>query len=89
MSHEVQHALVDKTWHFLSFMVLTLLGLLTWQRQHWLFVVLIALGLGAAIEFLQATPWVGRDADLQDFLADTAGICLAVLLWAWLQTVRR
>jgi hypothetical protein len=42
------------------------------------------LALAVITELGQATPLVGRDADLWDGLADTAGVAIGLVLAAWL-----
>jgi len=88
LSLDVQNVLADKTWHFLAFGSLTLLGLVVWAPRRRP-VVFICIELGAAIELLQGTTWIARDAELQDWLADIAGVAFAVLLWTWLRATKR
>ena len=88
VSLDIQHALVDKTWHFLAFGALGFLGFAVWEPNRWPLVGLICIGLGASIEILQATPWIGRDADLRDWLADVAGVGFAAMVWTWIRARR-
>jgi len=80
----------DKANHFGAFYIMTGLGAAARPgRSPWV----MALGLwlfGGAIEVVQSIPFVHRDGDLMDWLADTLGI-LAVLAplmvrpwWDWL-----
>lgn len=69
----VSEALVpgsDKTHHFLAFFALALpLSFARPRLAPW--IILGAMAYGGAIELIQ--PYVGRDRDIYDFLADTAG----------------
>ena len=72
----------DKLHHFLAYLVLSfLLGAALWQafpsRRRWMpmLVVLAAMAYGAFDEFTQIA--VGRDCELNDWLADVAGACFA------------
>ena len=73
----------DKAEHFTAFYGLAFLGLFAFPGWK-VFRLGLALSLaGAAIEVIQATPWVRRDADVWDWLADTLGILAAMApLWA-------
>lgn len=64
----------DKAQHFCAFFALTVSAIVAWPR---LSLWRIAAGLslaGAMIEVIQATPLVGRDADLFDWVTDTVAI---------------
>ena len=68
----------DKIEHLLAFFALTLLGLRAFGRKH---IVPLALGLaaiGGLIEILQGSAFIGRDAELFDWIADLGGIALAM-----------
>lgn len=66
---------VDKLYHMLAFAGIVLPCALFYKRSLiWLVPGLI--GFGAAIELIQ--PFVGRDGDWVDFLADVVGIGLGV-----------
>ena len=63
----------DKTIHLLAFAAIVLpTAIFTPRRLFW--IIPAAACYGAAIEVIQ--PLVGRTADLNDFLADAAGICI-------------
>lgn len=63
----------DKTIHMMAFAGIILpSAIFTPRRLFWL--VPAAACYGAAIELIQ--PMVGRTADVNDFLADAAGICI-------------
>jgi len=69
----------DKAAHFVVF------GLFLWsfgvlfRRLPRLWCVVLAVGLGAAVELVQGQ--VGRDASWGDLLADSLGVAVALLLW--------
>jgi hypothetical protein len=82
----------DKANHFAAFWVLSVLGAAAFPRLS-----LLALGaglsaFGGAIELVQALPVVHRDADVIDWLTDTAAVLAAVcplLLAQWRGGFRR
>ena len=64
----------DKAEHFAAFYVLSYLAMVAFPRAP-----LIILGLwlslfGCAIELVQALPFIHRDCDIMDWVADIAGI---------------
>jgi VanZ family protein len=64
----------DKAQHFMAFLGLMLLALTAFPGRG-AAVLALALALeGGLIELIQATPLVGRDADVGDWLADLAGV---------------
>ena len=77
---EAASGISDKLAHFVVF------GLILWSfgvlfpRLPRLYAAALAVGLGAGVEVVQGL--VGRDADLLDLAADTAGVAAALLLWA-------
>jgi len=71
-------AVNDKVLHSASFFLLVLLARLGWGRQARIAVPFVLILVGAAIELLQAMPFIARDAELSDWLADIAGIGLAL-----------
>jgi VanZ family protein len=75
----------DKAQHFLAFYVLAFLGAAAFPRARAWGVAVVLLVFGAAIEVSQATPWIARDSDFHDLVADAAGIgfALAPLALAW------
>jgi VanZ family protein len=86
----------DKLLHAISFFVLAGLGIAAWGRKSWIIVALGLAGVGGAIELLQATPFISRDAEFLDWVADLTGIALALLMPAsivlakdWRYTRRR
>lgn len=70
----------DKAQHFVAFLGLMLLALPAFPgRSTSTAVLALALAAeGGLIEIIQATPMVGRDADLADWAADLAGILVVV-----------
>jgi VanZ family protein len=70
----------DKVQHMAAFATLGLLGGWAFSRSSALR-LLIALSLfGAAIEVVQAIPWLHRDSELLDWVADTAAAAIVLLL---------
>lgn len=81
----------DKAEHFTAFYVLMVLAALAFPRRS-LAVIAIALSaLGAGIEVVQAMPFVARDSDVWDWVADTLAIgaaLLPLLLPRWRKAAR-
>lgn len=72
---------LDKVAHFFAFgFVLWSFGVL-FPRRTRVQLAIAAVLFGALTEILQGL--VGRDADVFDLLADSAGIATALLVWAW------
>jgi VanZ family protein len=71
----------DKAEHGLAWTVLASVALLMWPARP-LRVGTYAAALGGIVEILQATLPFGRDGDWRDWIADLAGIALALLAWA-------
>ena len=72
----------DKAEHFIAYFGLTLLASLGWGlRRSLVFVFIAVVALGGALEILQS--FVGRDAEWDDFFANSlgalAGLVLAVI----------
>ncbi|MGE5147496.1 MAG: VanZ family protein [Candidatus Eiseniibacteriota bacterium] len=80
----------DKAAHFIAFYVLTLLAGAAFPRRALLLLALALSAYGAAIELVQALPFVDRDSSFWDWVADTVAIGAALLplliprLRAWL-----
>jgi hypothetical protein len=69
----------DKVMHFACFAGLTCLAVWAYGlRRPWLMGVLLS-AFGALIEVLQGLPLFGRDADVFDWIADTAAVALVLL----------
>jgi VanZ family protein len=62
----------DKIEHFGAFFVLAIIGMNGWPERP-LRLAFILLAIGGAIEVLQATPLIHRDAEFHDWLADAIG----------------
>ena len=70
---------IDKFEHAFVFIWLTITGCLAYiQKKSWVYAGLIA--LGALYEVLQALFTVTRQASVYDWLADIAGIILAIII---------
>jgi VanZ family protein len=69
----------DKIQHFSGFLALGILGL-GWVTKRRLTMVVFLAILGGAIELLQATPVIRRDSEFLDWVADVAGIFLALAI---------
>lgn len=68
----------DKTQHFATFAALAVLAALAHPRARLLPLGAALAGLGAAIELIQ--PIVGRSDDVYDWIADTLGVVLGLVL---------
>jgi len=84
----------DKAEHALAFFGLTFWfgGLL--GRQRYPYIALVMLMLGGGIELAQGAMSWGRDEDILDFVADSVGISVALILLymglgAWIQWIER
>lgn len=72
----IDHA--DKIAHFLAYLGLGLIGLFAWPR-HALAVCVVLLAHGALVEVAQSLTGY-RYGDVQDWLADAAGVLVALLI---------
>lgn len=70
----------DKIQHGLAWAALTGLGLVLSSHRPRL-IAAYALAFGALVEVMQAAMGLGRQGDPLDFLADTAGVFLALAIW--------
>lgn len=76
---EAERLIWDKAAHFIAFgLILWSFGVL-FRRMLRAWAVLLAVGLGAAVEVVQG--YIGRDANWGDLLADTLGVATALLIW--------
>ena len=66
--------------------MLALLGLGAFGRKNVVALALALAAIGGLIEVLQGSSFVGRDAELLDWIADLAGIAI-VLPWMRLRTL--
>jgi VanZ family protein len=71
----------DKGEHSISWFVLAALGLAFWPERPGR-ITAFALAFGALIEVLQALMPLGRDGDWRDWVADSVGVLVALLVWA-------
>jgi VanZ family protein len=69
----------DKAEHGIAWFVLTALGVVLSPRR-WRAVAAFALGLGVAVELLQAGLGFGRHGDWRDLAADSVGVLAALAL---------
>lgn len=70
----------DKFEHVLAFAVLTVTAMIGWpQPRRWRIVMLLS-ALGGLIEVVQAVPFLHRDSDWHDWVADTVAIVATALL---------
>ena len=68
--------LSDKAYHVIAFAALVFPSALLYQRSL-IWLIPAALMFGAAIELIQ--PWVGRSAEIVDFIADAVGVLIGTL----------
>ena len=76
----------DKLYHLISFAILTLPIAVIRQKAMWV-ILSLSIAYGGAIELLQ--PLVNRNCEMADFLADTVGAILGVLVTKALRARRR
>ena len=68
----------DKAEHAVTFGGLMVLAAFAWPRARLFLQGLALSGVGAFIEFAQ--PYFGRDKDVKDWIADTIGILVAIIV---------
>lgn len=74
----------DKLQHMTAFAVLTALGAAAYRPTPWLRLFGGLIVFGAAIELLQGLPFIHRDSDPVDWLADTVATSIVLLaIWWW------
>jgi hypothetical protein len=78
----------DKLNHIGAFVVLGVLGSLGWKK-HPLLLIGCLLFVGALIEVLQGLPFIGRDRDFLDWVADGGGTIASVIAFLFLQRLYR
>lgn len=74
--------LTDKMQHIAAFLVLTALAIAAYSRLDLRLVWLGLVAFGGVVELIQLLPGIDRDADLADFMVDTAAITFVVAI-AW------
>ncbi|HJQ16014.1 MAG TPA: hypothetical protein VJ859_03355 [Allosphingosinicella sp.] len=73
---------LDKVQHIVAFMVLTALGCWGYPRARLVAVAVWLSGFGASIELVQGLPFVHRDSDAMDWIADTLAIAFVLIVMA-------
>ena len=68
----------DKVDHMAAFLAISLLARLAYRTTPFWRLLAIVSAFGALIEFTQALPFVGRDAEWGDWAADTAAAVLGL-----------
>ena len=68
----------DKAEHFSAFFALTLCSLAAFPKTRLLWIALALSGCGALIEVVQAIPFLHRDSDVKDWIADTAAVAAVI-----------
>jgi hypothetical protein len=73
----------DKLQHIAAFAALALLGAFAYPATALRLILLRLSAFGALIELVQAIPFLHRDCDFWDWVADTlaAGFVLVVIAW--------
>ncbi|MGI4875891.1 MAG: hypothetical protein ACRYG4_00215 [Janthinobacterium lividum] len=79
----------DKLNHMTAFVVLTCLAAWAWPRLSPLLILVAMALVGGAIELLQAIPFIGRDAEWDDWGADVGATAAALLVIVTVRTVIR
>ncbi len=79
----------DKAEHFLAFYILSYIACAAFPRLRPGPIILGMLLLGGVIEIVQGTPWIGRDRDFWDWVADATGVAFALAPLALAQWRRR
>jgi VanZ family protein len=81
----------DKVNHIAAFLTLSLLIRLAYPLCAWWRAALSLIAFGAFIEISQAVPFIHRDADVMDWLADSAAVAVGLgatyLLMRWKPTL--
>ncbi len=80
----------DKVNHIAAFTTLSIMAAWAWQRTALWRIGLWLSALGALIEGLQAIPFIARDAEWDDWIADTAAVIIALsIVWLLRRLLRR
>jgi VanZ family protein len=77
----------DKTDHMLAFLTLTLLARAAWPARRGWTAGLWLSAYGIWIELSQAMPFIGRDASVWDWIADSAAILVGLVVTLVLKRV--
>lgn len=75
----------DKAQHMAAFFVIALLGCAAYPRFPRFKLVFALVAFGAGIELVQMIPFVARDAELDDWLADIVAVLAAIAFVALVQ----
>ena len=78
----------DKIEHLGAFFVLAFIGKNAWPARP-LRLAIYLMAVGAAIELLQATPLIHRDAEFLDWLADAIGTGAGIASWSFVTYILR
>lgn len=78
----------DKLQHAAAFLTLAVLAAIAYPKAPLLRIGVALVGFGAAIEFLQLIPALHRDAQLSDWMADTAAIVVGLAIVGLLRNSR-
>ena len=70
----------DKIEHMVAFATLGLLGTFAFPRLSWVRLLVGLSAFGALIEVAQALPFIHRDSDPLDWIADTIACAVVLLL---------
>lgn len=79
----------DKHLHFGAFFVLAGLAAGGYPERSLTTIWVCLLAYGAAIELLQGTAWVGRDADAVDLATDALGSLTSLVVLSGVRKLRR
>jgi hypothetical protein len=69
----------DKAQHFMAFFALTGLAAAAFPKTNLVLIAVLLSAFGALIEVVQGLPFVNRDSDFWDWVADSIAIAAALL----------
>jgi VanZ family protein len=79
----------DKLQHIAAFTTLALLVSFAYPATGLLRLLMRLSLFGALIELVQAIPWLHRDSDVKDWIADTVAVAVVLgLVWWWRRRAR-
>lgn len=78
----------DKLQHITAFATLGLLGSFAFPSTPIILLLLRLSMFGALIEVVQAIPFLHRDSDVFDWIADTGALCVVLAFVWWCRRVR-
>lgn len=79
----------DKLNHILAFFVLSSMARIAWPRINALLLFVMLAVFGGAIEILQFSMGLGRQADWMDFAADVLAIVIGMLIGHLINSFRK